>query len=520
MATKKEVLEQSSFGKRVAEDEGKELASYFVETNQWRQIFSGEKDIVFGDKGAGKSAIYSLLVSRIDALFDRNIIIVPGEKPRGTPAFKDLIVDPPTSQQEFVGLWKLYFLSLIGAALRDLGATGEAIDRVVKPLETAKLIEAGSTSLAAMIRGALDYVRNLIRWESVQAVLELDSAGIPKGLGGKITFREPNADERAAGLLSMDTLLKLANTAAKDSGLTVWLALDRLDVAFADSKGVEGNALRALFMVYSDFREYDHLKIKIFLRSDIWGRVTEEGLRETSHVEDQVTIRWDTQTLLNLVIRRFLKNEAIRAYYNVSESEVLSGVERQEELFYRIFPKQVEGGSRQSTTLDWMLGRVKDGTGRVAPRELIHLLAAIKDQQLKMLELGNAEPPGEQLFDRAVFKAALSEVSHARLDQTLLPEYPTLRSYIMRLEHRKTLQTADTLAGIWGCDRDKAENIATQLVEVGFFEQRQVRGGNVFWAPFLYRDALQLVQGAERGAEGMTDEDSAGWEQLPGLGDA
>jgi hypothetical protein len=356
MATKKEVLEQSSFGKRVAEDEGKELASYFVETNQWRQIFSGEKDIVFGDKGAGKSAIYSLLVSRIDALFDRNIIIVPGEKPRGTPAFKDLIVDPPTSQQEFVGLWKLYFLSLIGAALRDLGATGEAIDRVVKPLETAKLIEAGSTSLAAMIRGALDYVRNLIRWESVQAVLELDSAGIPKGLGGKITFREPNADERAAGLLSMDTLLKLANTAAKDSGLTVWLALDRLDVAFADSKGVEGNALRALFMVYSDFREYDHLKIKIFLRSDIWGRVTEEGLRETSHVEDQVTIRWDTQTLLNLVIRRFLKNEAIRAYYNVSESEVLSGVERQEELFYRIFPKQVEGGSRQSTTLDWMRG--------------------------------------------------------------------------------------------------------------------------------------------------------------------
>ena len=35
----------------------------FVETDQWSRIVKGEIDIVRGDKGAGKSAIYSLLIS-------------------------------------------------------------------------------------------------------------------------------------------------------------------------------------------------------------------------------------------------------------------------------------------------------------------------------------------------------------------------------------------------------------------------------------------------------------------------
>ena len=237
--------------------------------------------------------------------------------------------------------------------------------------------------------------------------------------------------------------------------------------------------------------------------------MTREGLRETSHIEDQVTIRWDSPSLLNLVIRRCLRNEDLRDFYGVVEDEVLSSVERQEELFYRIFPDQVEAGSRKSTTLDWMLGRVKDGTGRVAPRELIHLLASLRDVQLRMLEMGVAEPSGEQLFDRAAFKVALPEVSRARLDQTLLPEYPRLRPYVIGLERRKTLQTVETLAGIWGCKVDEARAVAAQLVDVGFFERRQTQSGDSFWIPFLYRDALQLVQGTEGGGEEEPDGEDA-----------
>lgn len=58
---RQQLLKEITFGARVAEDETGELAKYFVETDQWSRIFKGEIDIIRGEKGSGKSAIYSLL---------------------------------------------------------------------------------------------------------------------------------------------------------------------------------------------------------------------------------------------------------------------------------------------------------------------------------------------------------------------------------------------------------------------------------------------------------------------------
>ncbi len=77
------LLKQLSFGARVAEEETAGLASYFVETDQWNRIFRGEIDIVRGEKGAGKSAIYALLVTKTDDFFDKNILLITAERPRG-----------------------------------------------------------------------------------------------------------------------------------------------------------------------------------------------------------------------------------------------------------------------------------------------------------------------------------------------------------------------------------------------------------------------------------------------------
>jgi hypothetical protein len=43
---------------------------------------------------------------------------------------------------------------------------------------------------------------------------------------------------------------------------------------------------------------------------------------------------------------------------------------------------------------------------------------------------------------------------------------------------------------------DEAIRRARGLVDIGFFEQRGERNEPVFWVPLLYRDALDLVQGA------------------------
>ena len=189
--------------------------------------------------------------------------------------------------------------------------------------------------------------------------------------------------------------------------------------------------------MYRDFEPLQHISLKVFLRNDIWKRITAEGFREASHITRSITIAWNKATLLNLVVRRALRNAAVREFYSVDPTEVLSDARRQEELFYRIFPAQVEIGSRRSSTLDWMLSRTQDSTHQVAPRELIHLLSEARESQLLRWEMGRASPPHSALFDAAAFKDALPEVSRAKLEQTLYAEYPALREKLQQLEEAR-----------------------------------------------------------------------------------
>lgn len=152
-----EVLRQLDVGARVAEDEVDALSSYFVETDQFRRILDGNVDVVFGPKGAGKSAIYASVISRRDALFDRGVTIVAAELPRGAPAFSDLVTDPPTSEREFVGLWKFYVLSLVNEVLEDYDVRSDQARDVREALATAGLAPAPG-GLKALVKRVRDYV--------------------------------------------------------------------------------------------------------------------------------------------------------------------------------------------------------------------------------------------------------------------------------------------------------------------------------------------------------------------------
>ena len=239
----------------------------------------------------------------------------------------------------------------------------------------------------------------------------------------------------------------------------------------------------------------NQFSLKILLRDDIWNRITDEGFREASHITKAITISWGPHALLNLVIRRAIHNEKLRGFYGAEVPQVLSSVDEQEKLFYRIFPRQVDPGKRKSTTFDWMLSRTADGSKQTAPRELIHLLSAARDEQLRLLEMGAAEPGGETLFSASALKAALPVVSTVRYGQTLCAEHPGLMSLMEALEGEKTQQSAASLAKIWRKTEPDALAAAEKLSEIGFFEKRGTKEQPVFWVPFMYRDALHLVQG-------------------------
>jgi hypothetical protein len=501
-----DVLRAATFGKRTAEEEREQLREYFVETEQWNRVFGGEIDIVYGAKGSGKSAIYSLVIENQTELFDKGIIAIPAENPQGAPAFQNLSDDPPYDEFEFVSLWKLYLLTLIGQYIRDYGIRNTAADSVTRALEDAELLPKEFT-LAKALRYAFDYVKRFTRVASLEGTVDLDqNTGLPTGLSGKIALREPSAGHAKAGVVSIDDLFGTANKALTVAGYTVWVLLDRLDVAFSNNNDLETAALRALFKCYLDIKGHKNISAKIFIRTDIWDKITEQGFREASHIERTITIDWNTDDLVNLVVRRALSNKSVLNFYDLDRDKVLSSFPLQQQFLTEIFPKQVETGPNKPTTFAWMLSRTKDASENAAPREVIHFLNELRTVQVGRYEKGISAPSDTRLFEQAAFKEALPQVSKTRLEQTLYAEFPQTKQSIEALREQKATQTAASLAALWKCTLDEATKRAGDLEGIGFFE-RIAGASETYWrVPFLYRPALESIQGTADTPAGQQSE--------------
>ncbi len=494
--SKRDVLRNLTFGNQVAEEEKDELRDYFVKTQAWDRIYNGEIDIIYGPKGSGKSAIYVLVQDHLDDFFDRNILLVSAENPQGAPAFKDLETDPPTSERDFIAIWKLYFLSLLGRAFHDFGIKNEYSEKVCKTLEDHGLLPSHTTTLGAIIATVRKYIKRVLNPKSIEGGIQVDQhSGLPTGVSAKILFEEPDINAQKHGFLSVDELLGDSGKALEAARFDVWFVIDRLDVAFNESSELERNALRALFRAYRDFRSHQRIKIKVFIRTDIWKRISEQGFREATHLSRDVHLTWNKPALQNLIMRRLLHNQNFFKLYGVDKAEVLSSTAKQEELFGRVFPGQVEKGEKQSTTVDWILRRTSDGTKTSQPRDVIFFLNKLIEVQNQRLERGEAEPEGEYLFDRASFKDALPALSEYRVIRVLYAEYEDLRRYIDALREQKTEQNGESLARIWDVKQSEALEIARELRDVGFFEEHQSGSGTTFWVPFVYRPFLSMSQG-------------------------
>ena len=88
--------------------------------------------------------------------------------------------------------------------------------------------------------------------------------------------------------------------------------------------------------VYSDIRNYDSISLKIFIREDIWKRITYASFREASHITRFVVLGWGRLSLLNLLMRRALSNDLIVGEFGINTEEVLKDASAQEALFGRL----------------------------------------------------------------------------------------------------------------------------------------------------------------------------------------
>lgn len=108
----KDILTALDLGNSVAEFDDA-LEKYFVETQSFRALVSGRYDIIAGDKGTGKTALYRALRRRAASVPElAGVEILTAFNPAGNPVFQRLTQTPPLAEGQYTTLWKSYFLSL------------------------------------------------------------------------------------------------------------------------------------------------------------------------------------------------------------------------------------------------------------------------------------------------------------------------------------------------------------------------------------------------------------------------
>lgn len=493
---KLELIQKVTFGESIAELEAPKLKDYFLKTEFWKMIRNGTNDIVYGAKGAGKSAIYTSITNDIDTLFDEGILISIAENPTGNTAFSNLKNDPPTTETEFVRLWKLYFLVITAQVFEEYGINDKHAKDVRQILTDCNLIPA-QNKLASFLKVCSDFMRSFKNGKEVSITAEFDPiTGMYTGQKFSLSFGEPTKHDFEKGLIPIEYAYDLLQKSLLENKIKLWIIIDRLDVAFLDSEELETNALRALFKAYLDLAQFNEIKIKIFLRDDIWQKITSEGFREASHITKFQNLQWSKESLLNLIIRRILDNPELVSTLDLNKTEILNDITKQLQLFYRLFPSKIDLGSKKSATLDWILSRTVDGKGTNSPRELIQLFTHARTIESKRQEGGINELEGDQLISRQAFKEAVSEVSKQRLEQTIYAEFPVLKLYVELLRGDKAEQSVETLMNKWSLDKGETIDVAKKLISIGFFEQRGEILNPKYKIPFMYRPYLDITQGS------------------------
>lgn len=486
----KEALRTLDLGNSVAEFE-ESLEEYFVENEAYRALINDKADIVAGDKGTGKTAIYRVLQARYKSSPElRHVEVLAGFNPVGNPIFQRLVHKDPLTEGQYAGVWKTYFLSLIGNWILEIVDS----DRSEKLRQLDQLLEQAGLRVQddqpTTIFGRI--VSTITRWlrpTSAETSVTWSEAGIPV-FTGKFDFADQKLPEATStnGTTQVrhEDALRLLNDCLDDVNVVVWLAMDRLDEAFQGFAEVEKPALRALLRTYLDLLEFKNIRLKLFLRRDLFRRIVGTGFVNLTHLNaKKVEIIWEEKDLLSLLCRRIRERKAFLSDFgcqNLSD----------EELFYRVFPRQIDIGDRKPTAWNWIMSRIRDGNNVKPPRNLIDLASKARAAQLRREE---REPRTLQL-DKPLLEAesvrqALSQLSEQRVEDTLIAEAGQAAPLIEAFRGSKSEHNRESIRTTLDVDETQLDESIKLLCEFGFFEKLS----RSYKIPMLYRDGLGVTQG-------------------------
>lgn len=478
----KELAQMISLGASVAEFD-QDLEKYFVETDTFATVIADGGDIISGDKGTGKTAIYRILKKSYRSYPELDSVeIVDAFNPQGDPVFQRLTYGPNLSEDQYRTFWKAYLLSLVGNWILDVydASFNDEMKELKNTLDYLGL-SATDVSPETIFGNLHSLVTRLTNARSVEVGMTVTEAGMPV-VAPKI---ELGPDREKGELIYNGDFLAVLDKAISSTDLTIWVLFDRLDEAFSGYQDIEIPALRALLRTYLDLTNLKNIKLKLFLRKDLFRRITKGGFVNLTHINARkIDIVWDDEDLIDMVVRRILQNEKLKT--------LIGGEDSNEKVFSTLLPDQIDVGDRKPDTKTWIMGRIRDGNNNRPPRNLIDLLNKARDSQVRreQRDTRDVNPEVGPIIEAEAVKRALTQLSEQRVQDTLLAEAADLSEIIQQFRDGKSEHNSESLKETIGTVENYSQ-IIQSLVDIGFLEEF----GQNHKIPMLYRDGLRIKQG-------------------------
>ena len=498
----RQILVGCDFGEDVA-DYDLELSQYFVETSSFLDVIHDRADLILGEKGSGKSAIFRHIAHSSDGIAPlRNVHVIPAFNTRGSVVFKNLSAHDNLPEEVLRTVWFTYLIALAANHLANLypKSGGRQISRLLKKygLHSA---QSDAQGIWAKIKRILEALNAQVEAEGE---LKFDPGSIPVSLGirGKLSRLTGNGSEGG-----IDSILDACIAVLLETGTRCWIVFDRLDEAFYDNPDLEAVALRSLLRAHLDLASHQSpLKSKLFLRSEILERVTVgRGFVNATHLRRQY-LKWDRPSIVALIARRIMARPDVADSLNL-EYGLLRNQDGRLKVCGAVLPPRID----HQTLADWFENCTTDGRGALNPRNAITLLKQARAIQLEHYDRDDPEyVPGRPLIHWLPIRQGLQKLSVMRMEDTVLAERPDLRPLLRLMQAKPARMTRDQLSAILRPAAEKGasfEQALQSLLDSGLIASGA--NPNILTVPELYRHALKLTIHRSSGSELDVDEVSS-----------
>lgn len=311
---KPKVLFDFAIGKSEA-SEDELLDDCFCDNNSYAEVLAGRKSLVIGEAGSGKTALFRIITNSkrpecfANPLNKRQLLLPICEelsyqliKSQVLPKIKSTLTDPVTLYRY---IWELYILYRTSLVLRDnFSGLPDEVESIIEDVLDAFSAESKKPTVFGLLAS---------NKKTIGLKVEPSAIGVPVpelyfSVEPSDSTATRNEDEYSA-FINIDAAKTRINDFLGDNNCVLYVLLDNLDdFVIKEEYELQKQILESLLVCHKNYARASNIKLKLFLRSDLFSRIDKSALGGQKVHSKSVTLVWTPEDIREFLARRLLYN--------------------------------------------------------------------------------------------------------------------------------------------------------------------------------------------------------------------